>query len=96
MAKGTTKDAIMPDVYTYGLINRPNKTEKTDHIKSVTTNPGHTSSGEYALVDNDYETYWLANTWDTGGYNTGRSAPIVEFDDLTRSEERRVGKELNG
>lgn len=82
LAKGTTKDAIMPDVYTYGLINRPNKTEKTDHIKSVTTNPGHTSSGEYALVDNDYETYWLANTWDTGGYNTGRSAPIVEFDDF--------------
>lgn len=82
LAKGTTKDAVMPDVYNYGLINRPNKTEKTDHIKSVTTNSGHISSGEFALVDNDFETYWQANTWDVGGFNPGRSAPIVEFDDF--------------
>lgn len=82
LAKGTTKDAVMPDVYNYGLINRPNNTEKTDHIKSVTINANHISSGEFSLVDNDFETYWLANTWDVGGFNPGRSAPIVEFDDF--------------
>lgn len=82
LAKGTTKDAVMPDVYNFGLINRPNKTEKTDHIKSVTINANHTSTGEFALVDNDFETYWLAPTWDVGGFNPGRTAPIVEFDDF--------------
>ncbi len=83
IAVGTTKDYIMPDTYNYGLINRPNGTEKTDYIKSVTLKTGKNYPAEniYSLVDNDYESYWQADTWDTGGYNVNANAGIVvEFE----------------
>jgi len=79
---GRTKAYIMPDTHNFGLINRPNGKEVTDHIKSVTIANGQFSSSTYALVDNKYDTYWQANTWDTGGFNFGKSGPIVEFDDF--------------
>lgn len=85
IAVGTTKDYVMPDTYNYGLINRPNGTEVTDHIKSVQLKSGNNYPADdtYALVDNDYESYWQANTWDTGGYNVNNNAGIVvEFDDI--------------
>ncbi len=80
---GTTKDYIMPDTYNFGLINTPNGTEVTEHIKSVTLKTGTNTPNDnsYALVDNDYESYFLANTWDIGGFNFGKNGPIVEFDD---------------
>lgn len=83
IAVGITKDYVMPDTYNYGLINRPNGTEKTDYIKSVTLKSGKNYPAEnmYALVDNDYESYWQADTWDTGGYNVNANAGIiVEFE----------------
>ncbi len=81
---GTTKDFLMPDTYNFGLINRPNNTEVTDHIKSVSIASGANTPADnvYALVDNNYESYWQANTWDTGGFNFGKGGPIVEFDDF--------------
>lgn len=81
-AKATTMNYVMPDTYNYGLINWPNNTEKTEHIKAVTINAGSNQGGQFALVDNNYESYWLANTWDTGGFNTGNAGPIIEFDDF--------------
>ncbi len=83
IAIGTTKDYVMPDTYNYGLINRPNGTNKTDYIKSVTLKSGKNYPAEnmYALVDNDYESYWQADTWDTGGFNVNANAGIVvEFE----------------
>lgn len=78
-AVGRTKDYIMPDTYNFGLINRPNGTEVTDHIKKVTILSGESTS-TYALVDNNYNTYWEANSWDTGGFNVLKKGPIIEFD----------------
>lgn len=83
IAIGMTKDYVMPDTYNYGLINRPNGTDKTDYIKSVTLKSGknYPTENMYALVDNDYESYWQADTWDTGGYNVNSNAGIVvEFE----------------
>ncbi len=81
--KGTTMNYVMPDTYNYGLINWPTEGEKTEHIKSVTLKAGNNVGGEFALVDNNYESYWLADTWDTGGFNTGgKAGPIIEFDDF--------------
>ncbi len=85
MAVGMTKDYTMPDTYNYGLINRPNDTDITDHIKSVVLKSGknYPEADQFALVDNDYESYWQADTWDTGGYNpNNNSGIVVEFDDL--------------
>lgn len=84
MALGKTKDFVMPDTYNFGLLNRPNDTEVTDHIKNVTLKIGNNypSDDIYALVDNDFESYWEASTWDTGGYNISVSGVIVEFDDF--------------
>lgn len=83
-AIGLTKDYIMPDTHNFGLINRPNDTEVTDHIKSVKLKMGknYPSDRVYALVDHDYESYWQADTWDTGGYNPGKNGPVIEFDDF--------------
>ena len=85
MVVGKTKDYTMPDTYNYGLINRPNGTEVTDHIQSVTLKIGknYPETDLFALVDHDYESYWQADTWDTGGYNTNSNVGIVvEFDDM--------------
>lgn len=83
LAIGTTKDYVMPDTYNYGLINRPNGTEKTDYIKSVILKTGknYPSQNLFSLVDNNYDSYWQADTWDTGGYNVNANAGIVvEFE----------------
>lgn len=81
---GKTKDYIMPDTYNFGLINRPTDKEVTEHIKSVNVKIGNNYPAEnnYSIVDNNYESYWQANTWDTGGYNTKDSGVVVEFDDV--------------
>lgn len=72
-----TTDLTLPKTSNYKLINRVVQgSEVTEHIKSV-----NGTTNQWATVDNDYSTYWKLNSWDAGGFNNGRPAPIIEFDE---------------
>lgn len=36
---------------------------------------------EFDIVDDDESSYWNLNSWDAGGYNSGKPSPIVEFEE---------------
>ncbi|MEG0377649.1 MAG: fibronectin type III domain-containing protein, partial [Eubacterium sp.] len=77
-----TQSISPPKTPDYKLINTNNGVinQKTDHILSVEY-PSNKTEDEFDIVDNDYTSYWNLNGWDAGGYNTGKPAPIVEFDE---------------
>ena len=84
---GETTDVNPPITTNYKLINRPIEGEKkTAHIVSVSNQGGNQPENEFAVVDNDYTTAWTINSWDAGGYNTGKRSPIVEFDQVYKIE----------
>ena len=55
----------------------------TDHIEVT---------NKYAVVDNDYTTYWSVDDWDTGAsYDTNRRGPKIEFD-FSNKKEYKINK----
>ena len=82
--ESTTVAAEPPITSNYKLLNTPNGVnEITNHIKDVTYPGGNAPEDKFDIVDNDYTSSWKANkTWDVGGFNDYKSAPIVEFDDF--------------
>lgn len=85
ISEGTGKTNNIKDVkYPKITIPEGKENEKieygtgTDHIEI---------SNKYAVVDNDYTTYWSVDDWDTGAsYTNNRRGPIVEFDFLNKKE----------
>lgn len=77
---GTTMDIDPPITSNYKLINTDNGVgNATAHIKSVEY-PSKSPEKEMTVVDNDYSSSWIFNSWDAGGYNPGKPSPKVEFD----------------
>ncbi len=86
-AAATTTDsnpAVMPK---YNLINVGEKGKAGEHIVSATTgatmqnSPLDTQSGTaWGTVDHDATSYFYANTWDTGGFNTMRANHGVTYE----------------
>ena len=77
---GTTLDVDPPATSNYRLINTDNGVGNvTAHIVKVEY-PSSRPENEMAVVDNDYASSWSINSWDAGGYNSGKPSPIVEFD----------------
>lgn len=79
-----TVAAEPPITSNYKLLNTPNGVnEITAHIKDVTYPGGNAPEDKFDIVDNDYTSSWKASpTWDVGGFNDYKKAPIVEFDDF--------------
>ncbi len=81
IAVAKTLAHALPDLEKFGLINTSNGIGvPTAHIKSVTYGTNSNNASEFALVDNSYDTFWQANTWDVGGYNAGQHGPTFTFD----------------
>ncbi len=79
-----TVAAEPPITSNYKLLNTPNGVnEITSHVKDVTYPGGNAPQDKFDIVDNDYTSSWKASpTWDVGGFNDYKKAPIVEFDDF--------------
>lgn len=78
---GTTTELEYAKTTNYKLINVPSDGEVTAHIKSVEY-PSGTADHPYAIVDHDYGTDWILQSWTSGGYAGGQQGPIVTFDDF--------------
>lgn len=77
---GTTLDIDPPVTSNYRLINTDNGVgNAAAHIVKVEY-PSNRPENEMAVVDNDYASSWIINSWDAGGYNEGKPSPIVELD----------------
>lgn len=77
---GTTIDIEPPVTSNYKLINTDNGVgNATAHITKVEY-PHNRPENEMTVVDNDYTSSWSIDSWDAGGYNSGKPSPIVEFD----------------
>lgn len=76
---GTTTELEYAKTSNYKLINVPQEDGKTAHIKSVSY-PSGTASNSLAVVDNDYGTDWILNSWQSGGFSGSLLGPIVELD----------------
>ncbi|MCI9365393.1 MAG: hypothetical protein HFJ54_01960 [Clostridia bacterium] len=73
-----------PITHNYKLINTSNgENQKTAHIQSVQYPIASATENfdEFDIVDDDYASSWIVNTWDSGGFNENGKAPIVTFDD---------------
>lgn len=69
-----------PITSNYKLINTSNGVNiPTNHIEDVEY-PSNAAKDKFDIVDDDYTSYWNINSWDAGGYNTGKPSPIVVFD----------------
>lgn len=77
---GTTTELEYAKTSNYKLINVPTDGKATAHIKSVEY-PCGIVDNEFAIVDNDYSTDWIMQSWTTGGYSGNQIGPIVTFDD---------------
>lgn len=82
---GVTTELEYAKTSNYKLINVPEESGKTAHIKSVSY-PGGKASSDLAVVDNDYSTDWIHNSWTAGGYSGALVGPIVEFDDFYKMD----------
>ncbi len=81
IAVAKTKAKILPDTTNYKLINTSNGIGKvTNHIEHVEYKSNKYNASEFALVDNDYDTFWQSDSWDTGGFNNFNAGPIFNFD----------------
>lgn len=82
LATATTKEQTLPDMVNYALLNTSNGTGvPSNHITSIQYKVNSNQASEFALVDNDFNSYYQANTWDLGGYNAFNNGPIFNFDD---------------
>ena len=77
---GKTTELEHAKTSNFKLINVPEEDGKTAHIESVQY-PSGTASSEFAIVDNDYASDWILNSWTSGGYGGKHNGPIVSFDD---------------
>ena len=82
---GTTTELEYAKTSNYKLINVPTDGDLTAHIESVEYKSG-AASNPYAIVDNDYGTDWILNSWTSGGYNGNQIGPIVTFDDFYKMD----------
>ena len=82
---GETTELEYAKTSNYKLINVPEEDGKTAHIKSVSY-PSGKASNNFAVVDNDYSTDWILNSWTSGGYAGNLTGPIVEFDDYYKMD----------
>lgn len=82
---GETTELEYAKTSNYKLINVPEEEGKTAHIKSVTY-PSGVASNAFAVVDNDYSTDWILNSWQSGGFSGNLIGPIVEFDDYYKMD----------
>ncbi len=81
LATATTKVQTLPDMINYALLNTSNGIGvPSNHISAVQYVMNSNQASEFALVDNDYNSYYQANTWDLGGYNAFNNGPIFTFD----------------
>ena len=81
------KDARYPNI----TIPTGKENEKIE----VGTGKGHiVISNKYAVVDNNYDTYWSVDDWDAGASTGARNrGPIVEFDFSNKdNKEYRINK----
>ncbi len=77
----TTTLHQLPMLQKYKVINGFTKIgEVSPTIKKVTYKNNDSQSDEFDIVDNNYATYWQANTWDTGGFNKFYEGPTITFD----------------
>lgn len=77
---GTTMDLDPPVTSNYKLINTDQGVgTATAHIAGVEY-PSRKPDNEMTVVDNDYASSWILDSWDAGGYNEGKPSPVVEFD----------------
>ena len=93
------KPAIMPQ---YRLINTSNgSAELSSHIVGASIGTGWmvnstletSDKSALGLFDNNYQTYWQTDTWDTGGYNhwSGRGVSVT-FDQKYTIGEIRIAE----
>lgn len=82
---GETTELEYAKTSNFKLINVPEEDGKTAHIKSVSY-PSGKASNTLAVVDNDYSTDWILNSWTSGGYAGNLTGPIVEFDDYYKMD----------
>lgn len=78
---GTTTELEYPKTSNYKLINVPTEDGKTAHIESVTYPSGDVNS-EFDIVDNNYGTDWILDSWTSGGFAGNQIGPIITFDDF--------------
>ena len=81
---GETTELEYAKTSNYKLINVPEE-DGTAHIKSVSY-PSGKASNTLAVVDNDYGTDWILNSWQSGGFSGSLLGPIVEFDDYYKMD----------
>lgn len=82
---GTTTELEHAKTSNYKLINVPTEDGKTAHIASVSY-PTADPKNEFAVVDNNYATDWILNSWTSGGYAGGINGPIVTFDNFYKMD----------
>lgn len=82
LATSNTLVNDLPDVTKHSLINTSNGVgEVTNHIVKVEYKQNQYKSSEFALVDNDKNTFWQHDSWDTGGFNSNNPiGPTFTFD----------------
>lgn len=95
-----TTTSLKPAIFTqYQLLNMSNGDgELSQHIVSASVGNGYmvnskldnTGNSALGLFDNDYESYWQTNTWETGGYNDAPNGGVkVNFDSKYTIDEIR-------
>ena len=96
---GTTTGIKIPTMTSYKLINTPQEGEiPVSHIVDVTypaidkVEHPNGIENKFAVVDNDYKTYWTSSTWNSS-YSSG---PLVTFDQEYTIDTIRLATRLDG
>ncbi len=72
----------------YKLINDTVKDGKTNHIEDVILKGGEMTDGnKYAMVDDDYKTYWHYNSWSAGSHYNKYDVPTIILDKAYEMDE---------
>ncbi len=78
--QATTLEAAKLVLPNYKRINTSSGAgQPTAHIAGITLNAFQAEQA-FAIADDDLGTYATANTWDTGGFNTGKGGPVITLD----------------
>ena len=72
----------------YNLINSyDNELGRTNHINNVTYSKGNMVGGNYAMYDDNYQTYWEIASWQSGSHYYEIGYPIFELDNTYKMDE---------
>ena len=84
-----TKKAEATITPKYKLINDYNEiTKRTNHIKNVIYSDGTMVNGDnYAMVDDNYLSYWELNNWQASSHYYSIGNPIIILDDVYMMDE---------